>query len=122
MKPRNGLVPDETVIQAARVTLDSKLDAYDSLLSHRRYLGGQNLTLADLYHLPLGQKIIDAGYGASLMDDKRRPNVARWWKSLSSRPSWQGVLKDVETWQEAETERKRAEEEEEREKAAKEQN
>lgn len=77
MKPRLGGVPNPEVIAAGKAFLASKLDVYESILSARPYLAGQNLTLADLYHLPYGQKIIDAGHGEALMDHKARPHVAK---------------------------------------------
>lgn len=77
MKPRAGAPADATAIGLAKSALEQKLDGYEKLLSSRHWLGGYNMTLADLYHLPLGQKIIDAGHGAALMDAKSRPNVAK---------------------------------------------
>lgn len=77
MKPRLGGVPNPEVITAGKVVLAAKLDAYESILSTRPYLAGNNLTLADLYHLPYGQKIIDAGHGEALMDHTARPHVAK---------------------------------------------
>lgn len=76
LKPRNGGVPNPEAITAIKALWTSKLDAYDAILSSRPYLAGQNLTLADLYHLPYGQKIIDAGHGEPLMDSKARPHLA----------------------------------------------
>lgn len=78
MKPRLGGVPNPDLIAASKAIWASKLDAYESILATRPYLAGNNLTLADLFHLPYGQKIIDAGHGEALMDHKARPHVAKW--------------------------------------------
>jgi glutathione S-transferase len=77
MKPRTGGVPNPAVIAAGKALWASKLDAYEKILEHRPYLSGNNVTLADLFHLPYGQKLIDAGHGEALMDHKARPHVAK---------------------------------------------
>ena len=78
MKPsKTGRPVDETALQAALALFEDKMDGYERVLSQRPYLGG-NLTLADLYHLPLGTKIIDAGHGSALTDSKKRPHVAKY--------------------------------------------
>ncbi|KAL7005327.1 hypothetical protein EMMF5_005164 [Cystobasidiomycetes sp. EMM_F5] len=105
MKPRSGVATSETILSAAKIGLEGKLDAYERILTGRHWLAGYNMTLADLYHLPLGQKLIDAGHGAALMDAKR-PHVAKWWKALSERPAWKKVISDVDAWKEAEAQRK----------------
>lgn len=48
----------------------------------------QEVTLADLFHLPYGALIADhAGFKGLTAT----PNVARWWADISSRPSWNAV-------------------------------
>jgi len=99
MKPRTSKAVDEAALQTAVALFEEKMDGYERILSQRTFLGG-NLTLADLYHLPLGTKIIDAGHGSALTDSKKRPHVAKWWSALYGRPSWQAVLKDIANWEE----------------------
>lgn len=82
MKPRSGVATSETILSAAKIGLEGKLDAYERILTGRHWLAGYNMTLADLYHLPLGQKLIDAGHGAALMDAKR-PHVAKYVLAIS---------------------------------------
>ena len=48
----------------------------------------QTFTLADLFHLPVGY-VLDTAAGSDEL--QKRPNVARWWKDISSRPSFQPV-------------------------------
>lgn len=78
--------------RAAEVTarLDTKLDGYERILSQAKYLAGDNITLVDLFHLPNGY-IIDEKIKSGLFQKKERPNVARWWAEVSSRPSWAAV-------------------------------
>ena len=67
--------------------------------------GPQNVTIADLFHLPYGKMVFEQlGYG----NLDKRPNVKRrvlyrvrslrilirgrrWWNDISSRPAWQAV-------------------------------
>ncbi|KAG1870740.1 thioredoxin-like protein [Suillus subalutaceus] len=48
---------------------------------------GNDITLADLFHLPYGSVLL----GIGLDEFSSRPNVARWWKDISSRASWEAV-------------------------------
>jgi glutathione S-transferase len=67
----------------------------------------QNVTLADLQHLPYGTTLFFGGLGHVI---EKRPNVARygscelvhaisvdlvfdsrWWKDIYNRPTWQAV-------------------------------
>ncbi|KAJ2936603.1 hypothetical protein H1R20_g491, partial [Candolleomyces eurysporus] len=86
-KPYQGLTPDEAVFNALIKKLEAKLDVYDQILSKQKYLGGDEVTLADLFHLPYGSLLPAVGSDAI----ESRPNVARWFKSLQDRPSWQAV-------------------------------
>ncbi|KAJ7617597.1 glutathione S-transferase [Mycena polygramma] len=75
---------DEALVAKNLEVLDKKLDAYDVILGKQRYVAGDNLTLADIFHLPNAPFI--ASGGSDIMT--RKPNVARWYKELTSRPSW----------------------------------
>ncbi|GLB42152.1 putative glutathione S-transferase, N-terminal domain [Lyophyllum shimeji] len=87
----HGLVPDQTVFEEHLKKLDAKLDAYEVILSKQKYLAGDELTLADLFHLPHGFYLAQAG--SNIMETK--PNVARWFKEISSRPSWEAVKMEI---------------------------
>ncbi|KAI0302471.1 glutathione S-transferase-like protein [Russula brevipes] len=79
---------DEERVKPLLPVLESKLDVYEAILSKQKYLAGDEVTLADLFHLPYCNFIFDDfKYG----DLDRRPNVRRWWKDISSRPAWQAV-------------------------------
>ncbi|KAF8072245.1 glutathione S-transferase [Lyophyllum atratum] len=92
-KPRHGLTTDQAVFDEHLKKLDAKLDAYDVILSKQKYLAGDELTLADLFHLPYGALLEAAG--SNIMETK--PNVARWFKDISSRPSWQAVKSEAKS-------------------------
>ncbi|KAF8072249.1 glutathione S-transferase [Lyophyllum atratum] len=92
-KPYHGLTPDQAVVDEHLKKLDAKLDAYEVILSKQKYLAGDELTLADLFHLPYGALLEAAG--SNIMETK--PNVARWFKDITSRPSWQAVKGEVKS-------------------------
>jgi len=89
VKGRRGMTPNEEVAKMYIESLRGKLDAYEAILSKQKYLAGDEITLADLFHLPYGSalKICKVDF----MEDESRPNLVRWWKDISSRPSWQSL-------------------------------
>ncbi|KIL66458.1 hypothetical protein M378DRAFT_103526 [Amanita muscaria Koide BX008] len=90
-KKLRGLETDEEAVKAAITSLEDKLDVYDKILSKQNYLGGDEITLADLFHLPGLDKFGEIGVGYLI---ENRPNVKRWFEDLSSRSSWQTVKAD----------------------------
>ncbi|KAH6913539.1 glutathione S-transferase [Coprinopsis sp. MPI-PUGE-AT-0042] len=86
-KPFFGLPADIPAFDAHIKKLEGKLDVYDKILSKQKYLAGDELTLADLFHLPYAALLINDG--SKVISD--RPNVARWWNDISSRESWQAI-------------------------------
>ncbi|KAJ7263591.1 glutathione S-transferase-like protein [Mycena haematopus] len=88
-----GMALDQALVDAQLEVLDKKLDAYDVILGKQRYLAGDKLTLADLFHVPCAP-MIGAG-GTDIMT--RKPNVARWYKDLVARPSWKAYEGGVKT-------------------------
>ncbi|KAJ6541179.1 glutathione S-transferase, partial [Mycena vulgaris] len=88
-----GAKPDAAVVAAQLAILDKKLEAYEVILGKHRYLAGDKLTLADLFHLPYAPLL--ATGGIDIMTQK--PNVARWYKELIARPSWLAYLEGVKT-------------------------
>ncbi|KAF8516155.1 glutathione S-transferase-like protein [Hysterangium stoloniferum] len=85
-KPLRGLATDEAVVAERLAGLTAKLEAYEVILGKQKYLAGDEVTLADLFHLPYGSVLVQAG-----VDIFSTPNVKRWWNDISSRPSWQAV-------------------------------
>ncbi|THV03624.1 glutathione S-transferase-like protein [Dendrothele bispora CBS 962.96] len=88
VKPMRGGTTDTEVVKKNTAILEAKLDVYDRILSKQKYLAGDVLTIADLFHLPFGMVITEGAKYDGLL---KRPNVARWWKDISSRPAWQAV-------------------------------
>ncbi|CAA7257339.1 unnamed protein product [Cyclocybe aegerita] len=69
----NGLECDQAVFEKNVAQLGLKLDVYERVLAKQKYVAGDELTLADLYHLPYGRLVGIAG--TDLMTS--RPNVNR---------------------------------------------
>ncbi|KAM6497623.1 Glutathione S-transferase, C-terminal-like protein [Amanita muscaria] len=95
-KKFKGLQPDEELAKNHRTALAAKLDVYEKILSKQKYLAGDEVTLADLFHLPYGAKLFHADVGAGDLIDSR-PNVKRWWNDITSRESWQAVKDGVKS-------------------------
>ncbi|KAJ7156505.1 glutathione S-transferase-like protein [Mycena crocata] len=88
VKPMRGGVTDKDLAASLHSTLNTKLDAYEEILGKQRYLAGDMVTIADLFHLPWAYTLIEI---AKLDLIAKRPNVARWYEELNSRPAWQAV-------------------------------
>jgi len=91
---RRGLRTDEARLQENIQRLNEKLDVYEGILGKQAYLAGDHVTLADLFHLPLGT-MLEGRFEMDVFKPEVRPNVARWWKDISSRPSWLAVKNGV---------------------------
>ncbi|KAJ7190668.1 glutathione S-transferase [Mycena pura] len=85
-KRRQGSPIDQAVVDKALDDLSAKLDVYESILGKQKYMAGDELTLVDLFHLFYAPML--AGADIDVMTKESRPNVARWWKEIISRPAW----------------------------------
>jgi glutathione S-transferase len=56
-------------------TVEGKITGYQAILSTQKYLAGDELTLADLFHLPYG--VLAASQDSTFEDETRFPLVAR---------------------------------------------
>ncbi|KAF7368157.1 hypothetical protein MVEN_00134700 [Mycena venus] len=81
VKPKYGWPHNMAEVARLLELLDKKLDAYGTL------------TLADLFHIPIAPRM--AGGGIDIMT--RKPNVAKWYKELITRPSWLAYSDGVKT-------------------------
>ncbi|TDL17052.1 glutathione S-transferase-like protein [Rickenella mellea] len=87
-KLRRGLKGNDELAANLQETLVGKMKGYEAILENQKYLAGDTVTLADLFHLPYGTLITD---GLHLDVLTATPHVSRWWKDISSRASWQAV-------------------------------
>ncbi|KAH8079437.1 glutathione S-transferase [Cristinia sonorae] len=83
--------PDEARAAKLLAQLNHTLDIYEKILSQQKYLSGADLTLADLFHLPL-ITVFNDRTNLDLINTGERPHVRRWWQEISSRPSWVAIL------------------------------
>ncbi|KAJ7618756.1 glutathione S-transferase [Roridomyces roridus] len=83
-KARKGLEKDQAVWERAVEELSRKLDVYEEILGKQKYLAGDEFSLVDIFHISFGALLRPAG--CDLMKTKG-PNIARWWKDITSRPS-----------------------------------
>jgi len=88
-----GGVTDHARVASLKEQLKAKLDAYETILSKQKYIAGNELTLADLFHLPYGNVIV--ADDVKIDEFSSRPNVSRWWNDINARPSWQAVKNGI---------------------------
>jgi glutathione S-transferase len=76
-KPMSGAgKTDEKRVQELATMLEGKLAGYERILAKQKYLAGDEVTLADLFHLPYGSQLAEQGF-KWLEDEAKFPNVAR---------------------------------------------
>ncbi|KAI0092247.1 glutathione S-transferase-like protein [Irpex rosettiformis] len=91
-KPKYLNKPTDEALVAEQVSkLEAKLEGYEAILSKQKYLAGEYVTLADLYHITFGFYIVEEGGLMLFTDEAKYPNMARWWKDITSRPAWLAV-------------------------------
>ncbi|EGU82079.1 hypothetical protein FOXB_07402 [Fusarium oxysporum f. sp. conglutinans Fo5176] len=78
---------DEKSLQEIRNELTDGLKAMDGILSSRKYLGGSDFTLVEIWMMPWVSQLIDLE-GADVLFDGA-PHLREWWERVSVRPVWQ---------------------------------
>ncbi|KAJ6591237.1 glutathione S-transferase [Mycena vulgaris] len=92
-KPFAGQTPDEAQVATLTGKLETKFAGYDRILSKTKYLAGDELTLADLFHVPY-LSLFEAAKVDVLTDDtkaKKWPNVVRWATDILAREASKSV-------------------------------
>ncbi|KAF0898336.1 hypothetical protein E2562_007187 [Oryza meyeriana var. granulata] len=88
---------DDDDINKGKRKLEEVLEVYEQRLGESEFLAGNKFTLADLVHLPNTHHIVTSEF-AYLYDSRK--NVQRWWNTISTRDSWQQVLRDMNSVEE----------------------
>ncbi|XP_006659669.1 proteoglycan 4-like [Oryza brachyantha] len=88
---------DDDDINKEKRKLEEVLEVYEQRLGESEFLAGNKFTLADLVHLPNTHHIVTSEF-AYLYDSRK--NVQRWWNTISTRDSWQQVLRDMNSVEE----------------------
>ncbi|EJT99362.1 glutathione S-transferase C-terminal-like protein [Dacryopinax primogenitus] len=83
-----GGEPDFERVQHLKEQLRVKMEGYERILDRQKFLAGEALTLADLFHLPVGTAVLKR---LNIVWYDGFPSVERWWKDISSRPSWKEI-------------------------------
>jgi glutathione S-transferase len=84
-----GLPPNEAVVSDALRSVEMFFDVAERLLEHEDYMAGKDFTLADIYYIPLIQRLFACGYGDIILSRKA---VSAWWDSCMTRPAIQKML------------------------------
>lgn len=84
-----GLPPDETVVSDALRSVEAFFDIADRCLEHRHYMAGNDFTLADIYYIPLIQRLFSCGYRDIFVGRKA---LSAWWDRVIQRPAVQNML------------------------------
>jgi glutathione S-transferase len=74
--PLRGIPVDEARVAKLTAAMKDKIVGYERILSKQRYLAGEQVTLADLFHLPWGSYLSVINVKV-LEDEEHYPNVAR---------------------------------------------
>ena len=84
-----GLPPDDAVVSDALRSVEAFFDVAERFLLHRNYMAGNEFTLADIYYVPLIQRLFACGYGDVIVS---REAVSAWWDRCSNRPAIHKML------------------------------
>ncbi|KAF4465371.1 glutathione-S-transferase theta GST, partial [Fusarium albosuccineum] len=103
-----GLPPNEAVVSDALRSVEAFFDVAERLLQRRDYMAGNDFTLADIYYIPLIQRLFACGYQDVIVS---RKGVSAWWDRVVNRPAIKNMLAaDKEAGAAAGMKRKAAEE------------
>ncbi|KAF5344199.1 hypothetical protein D9756_011331 [Leucocoprinus leucothites] len=76
-----GLPTDVDDVEERKERLLATMDIYEGILAKQRYIAGDELTIADLVHIPVSSRLLEE-VGVKLGEG--RPNVQRWLDELLS--------------------------------------
>ncbi|KIX06280.1 uncharacterized protein Z518_04255 [Rhinocladiella mackenziei CBS 650.93] len=91
IQPAMGQPPDEAVLARHKPKLAHCLDVLDKTLSKMPYMGGDEYSLVDISYMPsmyIVTRCVDVFGG--------RPNLQRWWETVSAREAWKKVVKPLD--------------------------
>ncbi|KAJ3737837.1 glutathione S-transferase III [Lentinula guzmanii] len=87
---KTGASCDDELYVVLLKRVELVLDVYEVILGKQRYIGGNQYSLADIYHLPNGFAL-QAQCDEQVFLSEKRPNVARWWSEITGRDAWKQV-------------------------------
>lgn len=80
---------DRSTLPAAKAATEKALDVAEAALAQRPYLAGDSFSLAEIAWMPYVGILFKTEQGDLVT---ARPHVGAWWKRLSARPSWTGLM------------------------------
>ncbi|CAK5284973.1 unnamed protein product [Mycena citricolor] len=90
-KHNEGLPIDQAGLDAALAALNARLDVYEVILGQQQYIAGDTFTVADILHLMHAPTLLKRT-GIDVVTSEERPNVTRWWRDITGRPSVREVI------------------------------
>ncbi|KAF2025601.1 glutathione S-transferase domain-containing protein [Setomelanomma holmii] len=84
-----GLPPNETVVSEALRSVEAFFDVVERSLQENEYMAGKHFTLADIYYIPLIQRLFACGYGEAIISRKA---LSGWWYRCIGRPAIKALL------------------------------
>ncbi|OAG43580.1 hypothetical protein AYO21_02166 [Fonsecaea monophora] len=91
IRPALGKPTDEAVIARHKPKLLACLDVLDKALSELPYMGGTEYSLVDILYMPC---MFTASRCLELFEG--RPNLKRWWDTVSGREAWKRAVKPLD--------------------------
>ncbi|KAF5012590.1 hypothetical protein FDECE_1357 [Fusarium decemcellulare] len=80
--------PDPAAVEKLKALLINTLKHYETILSSRDYIAGNEFSLVDIYHMPWFTFLPKLG----LQDEvSSKPSLDAWWKRVSNRSSWKDL-------------------------------
>lgn len=92
--------PEQKIVDHFNWMLNSRLEGYERLLSKQKYLAGDQLTLADMFHVPNGHIVLKVSWPVPSQSTKRvreaqgpslthrSSRLRRWSMPMESRRIW----------------------------------
>jgi len=85
-----GQEGDESKVKAALVALETPMKVLDAHLAKNQYLAGDKYSALDIIFTPYTSVVFDGTEeGKAIL--AAHHNIAKYWKSITSRPSWQKI-------------------------------
>ena len=84
-----GLPCNDAVVSDALRSVEAFFDVAERLLQRKEYMAGNDFTLADIYYIPLIQRLFACGYGDIIVS---RQAVSAWWDRCVNRPAIERML------------------------------
>ncbi|EXJ57695.1 uncharacterized protein A1O5_12485 [Cladophialophora psammophila CBS 110553] len=91
IRPALGKEKDEAVLARHKPKLANCLDVLDKALSKMPYMGGDEYSLVDIFYMPCVFTVTRC-----LDPFEGRPNLKRWWETVSAREAWKKTVKPLD--------------------------